>query len=278
MFKNILVPVDGSEYGFSQVSHALDIAAIYHSKVTLLHVVDIKIVEGPLLRDMTFLSEAVTDFEYHSEIKNSLEEKGRLILQKLAAECEKAGVAFETKLLPGIVPNTIAENAKTADLVIMGKRGENANFGSAFLGSVVENATRLVNKPVMVVDEKYRKLQKVLFAYDGTASANKALQLLAQFTLAAKYDLCVITVADDEIDGKAVLDEAVSYLESYDIRPEQILKSGDVVNTIIETADQAGHDVIMMGAYGHSAIHQMLLGSTTTLLVRAAKVPVILYR
>ncbi|HOD43215.1 MAG TPA: universal stress protein, partial [Candidatus Wallbacteria bacterium] len=175
-------------------------------------------------------------------------------------------------------PNTIAENAKTADLVIMGKRGENANFGSAFLGSVVENATRLVNKPVMVVDEKYRKLQKVLFAYDGTASANKALQLLAQFTLAAKYDLCVITVADDEIDGKAVLDEAVSYLESYDIRPEQILKSGDVVNTIIETADQAGHDVIMMGAYGHSAIHQMLLGSTTTLLVRAAKVPVILYR
>ncbi len=279
MFKNILLPVDGSEYGVSQLRHALDFSAVYGGKITLLHVVDIKIVEGPLLRDLTFLSEAVTDFEYHNEIKNSLEEKGNLILQKLGAMCQQAGAAFETKLMPGIISNTIAENARTADLVIMGKRGENASFGSsAFLGSVAEASTRLSNKPVMLVDENYKKLKKVLFAYDGTQSANKALQLLAQLVAESKYDLSVITVSDDDIDGKAILDEAVSYLETYDIKPSQLLKSGEVVNAIITSAEQDACDVIMMGAYGHSAIHQMLLGSTTTLLVRAAKQPVILYR
>lgn len=278
MFKNILLPVDGSEYGVSQVSQAIDLAKIYSGKITLLHVVDIKIVEGPLLRDLTFLSEAATDFEYHNEIKNSLEEKGRLILQKLGALCEQAGVAFETRLLPGIISNAIAEQARTADLIVMGKRGENAGFGTAFLGSVAEASTRLSNKPVMLVDENYRQLKKVLFAYDATASANKALQLVAQLTLAAGYELSVITVSDEESEGRAVLDEAVSYLETYGVKPGQILKSGDVVNTIIASAGEAGCDAIMMGAYGHSAIHQMLLGSTTTLLVRAAAVPVILYR
>lgn len=278
MFKNILLPVDGSEFGLSQVKHAIDLARTYNGKIMLLHVVDIKIVEGPLLRDLTFLSEAVTDFEYHNEIKNSLEEKGRLILQKIGALCEEAQVAFETKLLPGIISNTIAENAKMADIVIMGKRGENAAFGTAFLGTVAEAATRLSNKPVMLVDETYKKFEKVLFAYDGTASSNKALQLLAQMVLASKYELTLINVSDEESEGKAILDEAVSYLESYNIKSEQILKSGDVVNVIIEAAEAAGYDAIMMGAYGHSAIHQMLLGSITTLLVRAAKVPVILYR
>ncbi len=278
MFKNILLPVDGSEYGFSQLGHAVDLAVIYGGKITLLYVIDIKIVEGPLLRDLTFLSEAVTDFEYHNEIKNSLEEKGKLILQKLSAVCEEAKVAYEVKSVPGIISTTIAENAKIADLLIMGKRGENANFGSAFLGSAAEASTRLSNKPVMLVDQNYKKLKKVLFAYDGTQSANKAMQLLAQMVLDASYELSVITVADDETDGAAILDEALVYLEAYNIRPARILKSGDVVNTIISVAEEAEFDAIMMGAYGHSAIHQMLLGSTTTLLVRAAKMPVILYR
>lgn len=278
MFKNILVPVDGSQYGFSQIKHAIDIAKIYSGKISALYVIDIKIVEGPMLRDMTFISDAVADFEYHSEIKSSLEEKGTAFLQKIKELCDSESIACECRVTPGIVANTIADCAKTADLIIMGKRGENADFGSAFLGNVVETATRLSNKPVMVVDEKHKPLKKLLFAYDGTVSANKALQLLADFVISAKIELAVITVSDDESDGQAIMEEASAYLANYSITFERIIKSGDIVNTIISSAEEKGADAIMMGAYGHSAIHQMLLGSTTTLLVRAARIPVILYR
>ena len=278
MFKNILVPVDGSNYQISQVNHAIELARIYNAKITALFVVDIKIVEGPMLRDLSFLSETLTNFEYHNEVKNSLEEKGAAALEKIKEICAAGNISCECRVVPGIIANTIAETAKLADIIILGKRGENANFGGEFLGSSAENATRLSNKPVMVVEENYRAIKKMMFAYDGSASANKALQVVADLTLAAKLELSVITVYDDETEGKQILSEAVSYLNSYNITPAEILKSGDVVDTIISEANETGSDLIMMGAYGHSAFQQMLLGSTTTLLIRAARMPVLLYR
>ncbi len=278
MFKNILVPVDGSNYGVSQINYAIELAKIYNAKITALFIVDIKMVEGPMLRDLSFLSETLTNFEYHNEVKNSLEEKGNAALEKIKQICADGNVACECKIMPGIIPNAIAEQAKLADIIILGKRGENSNFGGEFLGSSTENATRLSNKPVMVVEETYRAIKKMMFAYDGSASANKALQVVADLTLAAKLELSVITVYDDETDGKQILSEAVSYLNSYNIKPVEILKSGDVVDTIISEANETGCDLIMMGAYGHSTFQQMLLGSTTTLLIRAARTPVLLYR
>ena len=279
MFKSILVPVDGSNYAESQVKHAIEIAAIFKAKITLLYVIDIKIVEGPLLRDLTFLSETVTSFEYHNEVKNSLEEKGAAALEKAKKLCEEAKITYDCKKLPGIVSNTVAEQGKVCDLVIMGKRGENASFGGVFLGSVVEAASRMLNKPVLVVDEQFRPINKILYAYDGSASANKGLQVLAEFTTERKLDISVVTVAEDDSEGKGILSEAVSYLNNYNITPTEILKvSADPVGEIINTAGEIGADIIMMGAFGHSTFQQMLLGSNTTLLIRAAKIPVFLYR
>lgn len=278
MFKNILVPVDGSDFGLSQAAHAIEIAKAYGAKVTALFVVDIKIVEGPMLRDLSFLSETLTNFEYHDEVKSSLEEKGAAALEKVRAACDAATVPCECRIVPGMVPNAIAEWARLADIVVIGKRGENASFGGEFLGSVTEMATRLSNKPVMVVEEAPRRIGKVLFAYDGSASANKALATLADIVANLGVKAAVVTVADDEGEGKALLAEASSYLANYGVTVAEILKSGDAVERIISTADEWGADLVLMGAYGHSMIQQMVLGSTTTLLIRAARTPVLLYR
>ena len=39
-----------------------------------------------------------------------------------------------------------------------------------------------------------------------------------------------------------------------------------------------GFGLLVMGAYGHSRIRSLIIGSTTTAMVRAVKVPVLLYR
>lgn len=278
MFKSILVPVDGSNFGAAQTAHAIQIAKTYNGKITFLFVVDIKIVEGPLLRDMTFLSEAVTSFEYHDEVKNSLEEKGKAALEKVRAMCAEAGVACEVRIVPGVVANTIAEQGRLADVIVMGKRGENASFGGAFLGNIFETTARISNKPILACDDAARNVGKLLFAYDGSASANKALQMVADIATNAKMEVAVINVYEDETEGRAIIAEAMTYLGDYGLKAVEVLKPGDVVPTIIATAEELGSDMIVMGAYGHSTIHQMLLGSMTTLLIRAAKVPVLLYR
>jgi nucleotide-binding universal stress UspA family protein len=39
-----------------------------------------------------------------------------------------------------------------------------------------------------------------------------------------------------------------------------------------------GFDLLVMGAYGHSRIRNLIIGSTTTALIRTCKVPVLLDR
>jgi nucleotide-binding universal stress UspA family protein len=39
-----------------------------------------------------------------------------------------------------------------------------------------------------------------------------------------------------------------------------------------------GFDLLVMGAYGHSRIRSLVIGSTTTAMIQAAGIPVLLYR
>jgi nucleotide-binding universal stress UspA family protein len=48
-----------------------------------------------------------------------------------------------------------------------------------------------------------------------------------------------------------------------------------VITAIIE---QEGYDLLAMGAYSHSRLRSLFIGSTTTEMVRSCKVPVVIFR
>ena len=45
-----------------------------------------------------------------------------------------------------------------------------------------------------------------------------------------------------------------------------------------ELVEAEGYDLLVMGAYGHSRIRAMIIGSTTTQMIRTCKVPVVLVK
>ena len=47
---------------------------------------------------------------------------------------------------------------------------------------------------------------------------------------------------------------------------------------IAETLREGGYDLLFIGAYGHSRIIEMVLGSTTEYVLRNSQVPVFLVR
>ena len=47
---------------------------------------------------------------------------------------------------------------------------------------------------------------------------------------------------------------------------------------ITEYVDRTAVDLLVMGAYGHSQIRNLIIGSTTTAMVRGCKVPVLMIR
>ena len=85
-------------------------------------------------------------------------------------------------------------------------------------------------------------------------------------------------VARDLKLGERTLNQARSYLEPYSIRSEFKLVPGHAHEGIIGSLKEFDADLLFIGAYGHSRIIEMVLGSNTEYVLRNAPCPVFMSR
>ena len=90
----------------------------------------------------------------------------------------------------------------------------------------------------------------------------------------------MLTVNRDEEQGRRVLDEAERLPAA--VRPDgaqfELQQTGNAPERIANFIRERDHDLLFIGAYGHSRIIEMVLGSTTEYVLRNADCPVFLYR
>ncbi len=59
---------------------------------------------------------------------------------------------------------------------------------------------------------------------------------------------------------------------------ETAILPGQPETALGKLVDEAQFGMLVMGAYGHSRIRSLIIGSTTTAMIRSCKVPVLLMR
>jgi nucleotide-binding universal stress UspA family protein len=82
----------------------------------------------------------------------------------------------------------------------------------------------------------------------------------------------------DSADARTALDEAQVVLARAGIPATARLLHGTPEEAILAHLKDSGADVLVMGAYGHSRIRSLMVGSTTTAMLQKAQVPVLLVR
>ncbi|MDD2234676.1 MAG: universal stress protein [Desulfitobacteriaceae bacterium] len=144
MFKNILVPVDGSEDSLNAAKAAVTIREKFGGKMTLLHVIA-KRPEADPDKDKREIS--IKKIE-------TLRAEGYKVLEKAIQSLGKDSVEIEAVLSWGNPADIILEEAedKGYDLIVMGSRGLGAIRGM-LLGSVSEKVSKSIKCPVMMVKE-----------------------------------------------------------------------------------------------------------------------------
>ena len=278
MIKHVLVALDGSEHSRSSIEHALWLARQFDASVTGLHVIDIVSIEGSFLHDISGSLGFEPYLDFSSKMREVLQERGRGMLDEFAERCREAGVRCDTVMDMGVIANEICERARTADLVVIGHRGINEKFSSGLLGSTAESVTRKCPKPLLVCPMQWKGFSKPLLAYDGSQRSASAMQAAAEFSTSTKLPLAVLHVARDEASGEKTLGEAKRYLAAYPIEATFHTTDGTAPEKIVAAIHEHGHDLLFIGAYGHSRILEMVLGSTTEFVLRNAACPVFLTR
>ena len=134
------------------------------------------------------------------------------------------------------------------------------------------------SRPVLVTPREVKPLTKILVACDGSQSANRALGVAAAVAEDLGLPVIAVTASKDSGAAAKILEEAERFLEPHGLEITKVHAGGRASEEIPKAAEKEGCDLIIMGAFGHSRVRELLLGSTTDSILRSTDIPVLLCR
>ncbi len=282
--QKIIALVDGSTYSASVCDHAAWISQRTGAPVELIHVLgrreasDTNDHSGMIkLGAKSALLEELAELD--AQRAKLISRRGRAILEDARTILEKAGVAdITTRLRHGDIVEAVAEVEADARAIVIGKRGEAADFAKAHLGSNLERIVRASHKPMLVASRAFKPISNVLVAFDGGSSAMKAVDHIARSPLFVGLSVHLVTVGSPTPEVNKGLDNSKALLKGAGIEAETSVLPGQPETALSKLVDEGQCDMLVMGAYGHSRIRALIIGSTTTQMMRSCKVPVVLMR
>ncbi|MDP2109647.1 MAG: universal stress protein [Thiobacillus sp.] len=206
-------------------------------------------------------------------------EQGRLMLEAAKERAIADGVPNPTsRQRHGELVDTLIEFEHDIRLLVMGRQGEHGDSAGEHIGSHLENVVRTLHRPILVIPSDYTEPQRILIAFDGSATTRKAVEMVAASPLFRGLPCHLVMVGEDRADSRESLDWARTHLETagFDVTAE--ILPGEVEAVLCAYRTEHAIDLIVMGAYGHSRIREFLVGSSTTRLIRQSSVPLLLLR
>jgi len=289
--QRILVPTDFSETAARALDLALDLARRFAAEIHLLHV-------------RVLLEDPHHEEEYHRELERLMTREDQRTREVLGnARDATRQVVVHPHLVRGLSEaETICETVSDlgCDLVVMGTHGRRG-LKHFLLGSVAERVVRSCPIPVLTVrpSASARSLEggRFLVPTDFSEAATTAVSTAAAWasTLGASVTLihviepviypefyAVDIFPDDMMDrieerSREALDKlAREQLEELPWKVEVTV--GRATEAILEAANPAQHDLVVIASRGLSPIEQMLLGSVAEAVVRRSELPVLTVR
>ncbi|OBX18621.1 universal stress protein UspA [Erythrobacter sp. QSSC1-22B] len=282
--EHVLAAIDASTYATSVCRYAAWAAVRLSLPVELLHVVQHpdpvtarKDLSGAI--GLGVKSDLMEELVRLSRDSSRIEiGKGRVLLAAGEQMLREAGVAEVAALhRHGGVVETILEREESARLLVLGKRGVAHESAGDHIGSMIERVVRASARPVLVASRDYSEPKHIVFAYDASPAADRALERLANSPLFEGLPVTIVMAeASSETDRARLARAEAGFAPEHSVTA--IMERGKAEQVIPGVVAATEDALLLMGAYGHSPIRRMILGSTTSEMVRTVKAPVLMVR
>lgn len=163
---------------------------------------------------------------------------------------------------------------KSDDIVVIGRVGERSAEKNKTIGGNVENFIRGAKCTVMTVGETFKPPTRFIFAYEDSPTCKDMLKRIAQSDLLRLLQCHLLYVGDHP----EILNAPTQYLKDSGMDVVVEYRYGDVAENILDYQKQHQIQLLVLGAFSHSKIHQFFLGSVTTTIFRHATVPLLVIK
>ena len=228
-------------------------------------------------RALSTLSDAsVPAITVESEVYAASEgERQARALDAFEAIAAKAKVPIYRQVRDGESADKLVEAAVTADLVAM-PRGE---YDRGAVGSETASIIRSVPHPFLIASEAIDTIARIAVAYDGSPGSVRALAAAADIAKNFRPgppEIVLVEVLPTNDESGSHLGAAEEYLSLYELPHRSCTLMGSAADAIAALARDEEVDLLCMGAYGHSTLRELVLGSTTHAVIRQRRKPMLL--
>jgi nucleotide-binding universal stress UspA family protein len=269
----LLAVVDGGPGSEAVLETALSLGEEFGAAVEALHVEPDSSSVAPIFGEGLSGAAVEEILEGMEAAARERRQAARGLFERRVAKGKVAVVAPDEALEPGrfciafrhVVGREaveVARRGRLSDLIVMAHGGrESADFPeAAFDGALFESG-----RPVILVRDLPAEdfARKVAVAWNGTREAARAVG--AALPLLKRAEATVILAAREGEVGFAP-SELAQYLSAHGVtaRTWSFAPEGRAIGTsLLEEAGKAEAGLLVMGAYGHSRMREMILGGAT---------------
>ncbi len=271
-YKSMTVCLDNGAGSSRRLDFALQLAAQYAAHLTGLH-----ITYTPIMVYDPYAEWAPILVEWEA----AAEKRQNAAKELFYSVAQKAGVNVDWSGYRSSELQQVIAHARTSDLTIIGQRDPNdieADLGNRF----PEIFVLKLGRPVLFlpwVGPAPKIFNNVLVAWDGGREAARAVADALPFLVNAKQ-VTVLTILE-KIDQENDLPDIdiAAYLAKHDVtvvveRNENI--DSAAAGWLLSRAADMNADLLVMGAYGHHRLSELVLGGMTHSILRSMTLPVLM--
>jgi nucleotide-binding universal stress UspA family protein len=192
-------------------------------------------------------------------------------------------LAVEWRAPAGMPVRAIATHARGVDLSVIGQPDPH-DPGASFAGDLATAALLATGRPALIVPYvgvRRPVAETVLVAWDHSRESARAIaDALPLLARAPKVVVLAITSGREEslVDKQsgALID---AYLRRHDVRAtvhHLSIADVDTGELLLSQCADTGADLLVMGAYGHTPLQELVLGGVTRTMLRRMTTPVLM--
>lgn len=245
MFTRLLVGLDGSPRSDAAFEQALALARRFGSTVVAAYVRE----------------------------PGHADEDGHM-LERAQERAVELGAPFEAVEKDGDADVTLAELARGADAVLVGRRGVVTTEDA--LGPTVASLIRIAQASVIVCGGTPSPMKQCAVAYDGRDTAKRALELAARFATTGESTVHIIHAAADRDAGLAVVGEAEALLSMLRVPFVTHLETGRPGEVVARVVASTKCDALFAGAHVPRERTSVPTASHAEEILRNTDIPVVI--
>lgn len=252
----ILAAFDGTKYSEGASKYAIEIARATNSLLV-----------GVFIQDMRYINftyayasdQPFIDFNSIEANQQGEKDKMELNIKLFQEACNAKGVKHKVHQDKGVPLQELLNESTYSDLIIIDSHTSFFSLGDKNPSPFLKEFLTDSHCPVLIVPHHYSFFDKVVLCYDGTPHSVYAAKMFSYlFPEMDDLDTTVLSINENSSNH---LKDGSNFKDLVHIRYKEAnyeVLNGDTEKELVKyLKDRAGNSIIVMGAYGRSALSRL---------------------